>query len=175
MAKINWGILGTAKIAVNKVIPALQKSSLGTVVAIASRDAAKARAVASQLGIARAHESYEALLADPKIDAVYIPLPNHLHVPWSLQALAAGKHVLCEKPIALNAREAADLAATARKYPRLKIMEAFMYRFHPQWLRAREIVASGGIGELRAMHSHFSTGTSIRTTSATRARSAAAA
>ena len=156
MAKINWGILGTAKIAVNKVIPALQKSSLGAVVAIASRDAAKAGAVATQLGIPRAHDSYEALLADPGIDAVYIPLPNHLHVPWSLQALAAGKHVLCEKPIALHAREAAELAAAATKYPQLKIMEAFMYRFHPQWLRAREITAGGGIGELRAMHSHFS-------------------
>ncbi len=156
MAKINWGILGTAKIAVNKVIPALQKSTLGTVAAIASRDAFKARAVASQLGIARVHDSYEALLADPAIDAVYIPLPNHLHVPWSLRALAAGKHVLCEKPIALNAREAADLAVAARKYPRQKIMEAFMYRFHPQWQRAREIIASGGIGELRLMHSHFS-------------------
>ncbi len=156
MVKINWGILGTAKIAVNKVIPALQKSSLGTVVALASRDAFKARAVASQLGIARVHDSYEALLADPGIDAVYIPLPNHLHVPWSLKALAAGKHVLCEKPIALNAREAAELATAARKYPHQKIMEAFMYRFHPQWLRAREIIASGGIGELRAVHSHFS-------------------
>jgi predicted dehydrogenase len=156
MTKINWGILGTARIAVNKVIPALQKSSLGTVAAIASRDGAKARAVAAQLGIARAHDSYEALLADPGIDAVYIPLPNHLHVPWSLRALAAGKHVLCEKPIALNAREAAELAEAARRFPRLKIMEAFMYRFHPQWLRARAIVASGGIGELRALHSHFS-------------------
>ena len=156
MAKINWGILGTAKIAVNKVIPALQKSSLGSVVAIASRDAFKARAVASQLGIARVHDSYEALLADPGIDAVYIPLPNHLHVPWSLKALAAGKHVLCEKPIALNAREAADLATAARKYPRQKIMEAFMYRFHPQWQRAQKIIAEGGIGELRLVHSHFS-------------------
>ncbi|MEO6244334.1 MAG: Gfo/Idh/MocA family oxidoreductase, partial [Opitutaceae bacterium] len=115
MTKLNWGILGTAKIAVNKVIPALQKSSLGHVAAIASRDAAKARAIAAQLGIARAHASYEALLADPGIDAVYIPLPNHLHVPWSLQALAAGKHVLCEKPIALNAREAAELAPAAQK------------------------------------------------------------
>ncbi len=156
MTNINWGILGTAKIAVNKVIPALQKSSLGTVVAIASRDAFKARAVATQLGIARVHETYEALLADPGIDAIYIPLPNHLHVPWSLKALAAGKHVLCEKPIALDAREAAELATAARKYPRQKIMEAFMYRFHPQWRRAQQIVAEGGIGELRVVHSHFS-------------------
>ncbi|MDP3070675.1 MAG: Gfo/Idh/MocA family oxidoreductase [Opitutaceae bacterium] len=156
MKKLHWGVLGAARIAVNKVIPALQRSQFGTVVAIASRDAAKGAAAARQHGIARVHASYEALLADPGVDAVYIPLPNHLHVPWSLKALTAGKHVLCEKPIALNAREAAELAETAQRFPQLKIMEAFMYRFHPQWLRARAIVAAGGIGELRAMHSHFS-------------------
>lgn len=156
MKKLRWGVLGAAKIAVNKVIPALQRSQFGTVVALASRDAAKGEAAARQHGIARAHASYEALLADAGVDAIYIPLPNHLHVPWSLQALAAGKHVLCEKPIALDAREAAELAEAAKKFPRLKIMEAFMYRFHPQWQHARAIVAAGGIGELRSMHSHFS-------------------
>jgi len=156
MRKINWGILSTAKIGLNKVIPALQKSKLGTVVAIGSRDGAKARTVAQQLGIARTHDSYEALLADPGVDAVYIPVPNHLHVPWSIKALAAGKHVLCEKPIALTAREAGELVVAAQRYPRLKIMEAFMYRFHPQWQAAREIVTSGGIGELRTIHAHFS-------------------
>ncbi len=156
MQKLHWGVLGAAKIAVNKVIPALQLSQLGTVVAIASREAAKGEAAARQHGIARVHASYEALLADPGVDAVYIPLPNHLHVPWSLKALAAGKHVLCEKPIALNAREAAELAEAAGRFPKLKIMEAFMYCFHPQWQRARAIVAAGGIGELRSMHSHFS-------------------
>ncbi|HVS51921.1 MAG TPA: Gfo/Idh/MocA family oxidoreductase [Opitutaceae bacterium] len=156
MRKINWGILSTAKIGVTKVIPALQRAQHGVVAAIGSRDPAKARAVAAQLGIPRVHESYEALLADPAIDALYVPLPNHLHVPWSLRALAAGKHVLCEKPIALNAREAADFAAAAEKFPRLKIMEAFMYRFHPQWQKARELVAAGAIGELRTIHTHFS-------------------
>src|SRR5690349_5153919 len=133
MRKINWGILSTAKIGLTKVIPAMQRSQFGAVVAIGSRDEARARAAAQQLGIPRVHGSYEALLADAGIDAVYIPVPNHLHVPLSLQALAAGKHVLCEKPIALNAREAAELAAAAQRYPKLKIQEAFMYRFHPQW------------------------------------------
>ena len=139
MKKLHWGVLGAARIAVNKVIPALQRSQFGTVVALASRDAAKGEAAARQHGIPRVHASYEGLLADPGVEAVYIPLPNHLHVPWSLKALAAGKHVLCEKPIALHAREAAELAEAARRFPKLKIMEAFMYRFHPQWLRARAI------------------------------------
>jgi predicted dehydrogenase len=154
--KINWGILSTAKIGLNKVIPALQKSSLGVVAAIGSRDEARARAAAQQLGIPRVHGSYEALLADPGVDAVYIPVPNHLHVPWSIKALAAGKHVLCEKPIGLNAREAEELVAAAARYPRQKIQEAFMYRFHPQWQKARQLVHDGAIGELRSLHSHFS-------------------
>src|SRR4051812_10255596 len=156
MRKINWGILSTAKIGVMKVIPALQKTQHGTVVAIGSRDGAKARAIAQQLGIPRVHDSYEGLLADPGVDAIYIPLPNHLHVPWSIRALAAGKHVLCEKPIALHAREAEELVAAAARFPRLKVMEAFMYRFHPQWQKARQLVAEGGIGELRSVHAHFS-------------------
>jgi predicted dehydrogenase len=156
MRKINWGILSTAKIGLNKVIPALQKSSHGVVAAIGSRDEARARAAAQQAGIPRVHASYEALLADPDIDAVYIPVPNHLHVPWSAKALAAGKHVLCEKPIGLNAREAEELAATAALYPKLKIQEAFMYRFHPQWQKAKQLVAEGFIGQLRVVHSHFS-------------------
>lgn len=156
MRKLTWGILSTAKIGLNKVIPALQRSQFGTVAAIASRDATKAASVAAALGIPRTHASYEALLADPAIDAVYIPVPNHLHVPLSLQALAAGKHVLCEKPLALTAAEAQQLADAARRHPHLKIMEAFMYRFHPQWIRARELVASGAIGDLRHVHSFFS-------------------
>ncbi len=156
MRKINWGILSTAKIGVNKVIPALQRSTLGTVVALASRDAAKAADTAHALGIPKVHGSYEALLADPGVDAVYIPLPNHLHVPWSLAALAAGKHVLCEKPLGLTTREAQDLLDVSRRYPRLKIMEAFMYRHHPQWQHARQLVAAGAIGELRTLHAFFS-------------------
>ena len=156
MRKIHWGVLGTARIGVNKVIPALQKSQLGTVSALASRDLAQAQTVAQRLGIPHALGSYEALLADPKIDAVYIPLPNHLHVPWSIRALEAGKHVLCEKPIGLNSGEAEQLIAAAARFPKLKIMEAFMYRHHPQWQRARTLIAAGAIGQLRTVHSFFS-------------------
>lgn len=156
MRKISWGILGAAKIGINKVIPALQRSTLGTVVALASRDAAKARDAAQQLGIPRAHASYEALLADPQIDAVYIPLPNHLHVPWSIKALEAGKHVLCEKPLGLTSDDAQRLLDAAKKHPRLKVMEAFMYRHHPQWQHARDLVASNAIGELRTVNAFFS-------------------
>jgi predicted dehydrogenase len=154
--KIRWGVLSTAKIGLTKVIPALQRSTLGTVVAIASRDPERGRTAAAQHGIPRVHATYEGLLADPAVDAVYLPVPNHLHVPWSIKSLEAGKHVLCEKPIALTAAEAEHLATTARRFPKLKIQEAFMYRFHPQWLKAREIVASGGIGDLRNVHAHFS-------------------
>lgn len=156
MKKINWGVLSTAKIGVNKVIPALRRSRLGTVTAIASRDFAKAEPLAQQLGIPRVHASYEALLADPTIDAIYNPLPNHLHVPWTLKALAAGKHVLCEKPLALTSSEAQQLVDAAARYPRLKVMEAFMYRFHPQWQTARRLVTEGQIGTLRTVQSFFS-------------------
>ena len=156
MRKINWGILSTAKIALLKVIPALQASQFGTVAAIASRDLARAQEAAQRLGIPRAHGSYEALLADPGVDAIYVGLPNHLHVPWAIRALAAGKHVLCEKPIGLNVGEAEELLAAARQQPRLKIMEAFMYRHHPQWQTARRLVAAGGIGELRTVQAFFS-------------------
>jgi predicted dehydrogenase len=156
MGKINWGVLGTARIGVNKVIPALQRSATGAVVAIASRDLVQAQAVAKRLGISRAHGSYEALLADPGVEAVYIPLPNHLHVPWSIRALEAGKHVLCEKPVGLDSGEVRQLIAAAARFPQLKVMEAFMYRFHPQWEAARRIVADGGIGQLRTVQAFFS-------------------
>ncbi len=156
MRKINWGVLSTAKIGTEKVIPALQAGTHGTVAAIASRELAPARAAADRLGIARAYGSYEELLADPGIDAIYNPLPNHLHVPWSVKALEAGKHVLCEKPVGLNVAGAETLLAAARRHPRLKIMEAFMYRHHPQWQKARALVTGGGIGELRTVQSHFS-------------------
>ena len=156
MTKLRFGILSTAKIGTQKVIPAMQRGQFTEVVAIASRDLGKARAAADELGIPRAYGSYEALLADPEVDAVYNPLPNHLHVPWSLQALAAGKHVLCEKPIALTVAEARELLAASRARPKLKVMEAFMVRHHPQWHKAREIVAAGGIGTLRTIQSFFS-------------------
>lgn len=154
--RLRWGILGTAKIGTAKVIPAMQAGKYCQVLAIASRELAKAQAAARQLKIPRAYGSYEEMLADPEIDAVFIPLPNHLHVPWSLKAIEAGKHVLCEKPIGLSAGEARRLLETARAHPQLKVMEAFMYRFHPQWQRARQIVQEGGIGVLRTIHAFFS-------------------
>jgi predicted dehydrogenase len=152
---VRWGILGAANIAVEKVIPAMQRSATATVVAIASRDLAKADAAARRLGIARAYGSYEALLADPEIDAIYNPLPNHLHVPWSVRAADAGKHVLCEKPIALSAADAEALRA-ARDRTGVVIGEAFMVRTHPQWLAVQALLAAGRIGELRLVAGHFS-------------------
>lgn len=153
MAKTRWGILSTAKIGTGKVIPGIQRAKGAEAVAIASRDLARAEAVAKELGIPKAYGSYEALLADPEIDAIYNPLPNHLHVPLTLQAVAAGKHVLCEKPIGLTAQDAAQLLVLPRD--RL-VMEAFMVRFHPQWLRAREAARSGELGEVRAVQAFFS-------------------
>jgi predicted dehydrogenase len=153
--KIRFGVLGAAKIAVQKVIPAMQSSDETEIAAIASREESKARETAAKLGIAKAYGSYEELLADPEIDAVYNPLPNHLHVEWSIRAAAAGKHVLCEKPIGLSAAEARSLIA-ARDRHGVVMAEAFMIRCHPQWLRAKEIVDSGEIGTLRAVLAAFS-------------------
>jgi predicted dehydrogenase len=153
--KVRWGVLGVANIAVKKVIPAMQFGELSEVTAIASRDAEKARKASETLRIAKSYGSYEALLSDPEIDAIYNPLPNHLHVPWSIRAAEAGKHVLCEKPIALSVDETRQLIE-ARDRTGVKIGEAFMVRTHPQWLRVREIVRSGEIGELRAVASTFS-------------------
>ena len=152
-SKVRWGIISTADIGIKKVIPGIMKSAHSEVVAIASRDLGRAQAAAKTLGIPRAYGSYEELFADPGIDAVYNPLPNHLHVPMTLAATKAGKHVLCEKPIGLNARDAEQL----RDCPKDRlVLEAFMVRFHPQWLRAREIVRSGELGELRAVRAVFS-------------------
>ena len=156
MKKIRWGVLSTAKIGTKKVIPAMQLGKYCTVTAIASRQLEKAQAAARRLGIEKTYGSYEELLADPDVDAVYIPLPNHLHVPWAIKALNAGKHVLCEKPIGLNAAEAQELLEASRKFPRLKVMEAFMYRHHPQWQWAKKRVSEGKIGELRTIQSFFS-------------------
>jgi predicted dehydrogenase len=152
---LRWGILGAANIARQKVIPAIQRSRHGAVVAIASRDAAKARAAADALGIARAYGSYDALLEDDEVDALYIPLPNHLHVPWSVRAADAGKHVLCEKPIAPSAAEARELLAV-RDRTGVVMAEAFMVRAHPQWHAVRDLVRAGRIGELRLIAGHFS-------------------
>ena len=154
MAKVNWGVLGVAKIATEKAIPAMQRGEVSRVHAIASRDLKRAEGAAKALGIPRAYGSYEDLIADPDIHAIYNPLPNELHVPWTERALAAGKHVLCEKPVALDAKEAARLIA-ARDRSRKLVAEAFMVRFHPQWRRAREIARSGAIGEVGAIQTLF--------------------
>lgn len=156
MDKVRWGVLSTARIGTEKVLPAMQAGKHCEVLAIASRGETKASNAAKGLGIPRAYGSYEALLADPDVEAIYIPLPNHMHVPWSIRALEAGKHVLCEKPIGLSSAEAEELVAASRQYPHLKLMEAFMYRHHPQWQRARQIVADGGVGDLRTIHTQFS-------------------
>jgi predicted dehydrogenase len=153
MKKVTWGVISTAKIGLKRVLPGMQKSERLEIRAIASRSAGAAREAADALGIPKAYGSYEELLADPQIEAVYNPLPNHLHVPLTLQAAAAGKHVLCEKPIALTAMEAERLRTAAGQ---VLIMEAFMVRFHPQWLRARELVRQGHIGTLRVVQMLFS-------------------
>jgi predicted dehydrogenase len=153
--KVKWGVLGVAKIAIEKVIPAMQQGAASQIAAIASRDLAKARAAADKLGIPRAFGSYEELIADSEIEAVYNPLPNELHVPWTIRALEAGKHVLCEKPIALDADEARALIATRQGTGRL-VAEAFMVRYHPQWRRAKELAGAGALGDLRAIQTFFS-------------------
>ena len=155
MRKARWGVLGTGRIGVDKVIPAMQGGELCEVVAVASRSLDRARAAASRLGIPKAYGSYQELLADPEVEVVYNPLPNLLHVPWSIRALEAGKHVLCEKPVAVSAAEAQSLLDAARNHPQLKVMEAFMYRHHPQWPRARQLVQDGQIGRLHAIQSTF--------------------
>ncbi len=156
MRKVRWGILSTALIGTDKVIPAMQRGQYCEVIAIASRSLDKAQATVQRLGIPRAYGSYEALLADPDVDAIYNPLPNHMHVPWSIKALEAGKHVLCEKPIGLSAAEGQQLVDAARARPQLKVMEAFMFRHHPQWQKARQLVREGAIGPLRTIQTFFS-------------------
>lgn len=153
--KVKWGVLGAASIAVRKVIPGMQLGAWSTVVAIASRDRKKAEEAARKLGISRAYGSYEELLADGDVEAVYNPLPNHLHVPWSIKAAETGKHVLCEKPLSLTAAEARTLLAVRTRMG-VKIGEAFMVKTHPQWLKTRELIRSGWIGELRSIVGAFS-------------------
>lgn len=153
--KLRWGVLGVAGIAVKKVIPAMQQCAHCEIAAIASRDLEKAKQAAPGLGIPKAYGSYEELLADPDIDIVYNPLPNHLHVPWSIKAMEAGKHLLCEKPLGLAAGEVRQMIAVRDRTGR-KAGEAFMIRTHPQWLRAREVIRSGAIGDLRGVVCWFS-------------------
>ena len=152
---LRWGILGTASIATRRLIPAMHASKKGEVVAIGSRNAARAQAVAAEFGIVRAFGSYDEVLGCDAVDAVYIPLPNHLHLEWSLRAIDAGKHVLCEKPIGLNADEARALQVAAEAHPTLIVMEAFMYRCHPRWQQIHQMVQSGMIGELGNVHTVF--------------------
>jgi predicted dehydrogenase len=154
MSKIKWGILSTANIGVKRVIPAIIAGQRGVVAAIASRDGARAAGVAASFGISRSYDDYQALLDDPEIEAIYNPLPNHLHVAWTVKALAAGKHVLCEKPIALNSAEAQAIVA-ARDRSGMRVIEAFMVRYHPQWHRIRALVRAGRIGSVGAIQSAF--------------------
>jgi predicted dehydrogenase len=153
--KLRWGVLSTAAIGLKKVIPGMQQGKFTSITAIASRDLARSKQAATALKIPTAYGSYEELLADPNIDAIYNPLPNHLHVPWTIKAAEAGKHVLCEKPISLTVAEAESLIAV-RNRTGVKIGEAFMVRSHPQWLRLRELLDEGRIGELRSVLGFFS-------------------
>ena len=153
--KVRWGVLGTANIALAKVIPAMQRSPWCEITAIASRDLAKAQRAAAELNIPNAYGSYEELLADEAVEAIYNPLPNHLHVPWTIKAAEAGKHVLCEKPVALNATEA-KLLTDVRDRTGMRIQEAFMVRTHPQWLETRRLIRTGRIGSLRSIAGFFS-------------------
>jgi predicted dehydrogenase len=155
MRKVKWGVLGVASIATRKVIPGMQKGQWSEIAAIASRDAEKAKRAADELGIAKAYGSYEELLADPEVEAIYNPLPNHLHVPWSIRAAEAGKHSLCEKPVALNASQTLELMRV-RDRQNVKIGEAFMVKTHPQWLRVKELSQGGAIGQLKSITTIFS-------------------
>ena len=154
--KIQWGVLGAATIAVEQVIPAMLQSEYCAVRAIASRNIEKGREVAKSFKIPHVYGSYQDLLGDNEIQAVYIPLPNHLHVEWAINALRAGKHVLVEKPVAMNSKEAQELLVEANKHPELKVMEAYMYKFHPQWVKAKQMIQDGEIGHLETIQASFS-------------------
>lgn len=154
MSKVNWGILSTAEIARVQTIPALLNSKNATVLAIASLSG-REKEIAENFQIPRTYSSYEALLADPDIDAVYIPLPNHLHAKWVKEAAKAGKHVLCEKPASLTVDETKEMIECCQEN-NVTFMEGFMYQFHPQHKRVRDIIASGEIGEIKLVHASFS-------------------
>ena len=156
MSKTRWGVLSTSKFAQTKIIPAMKHCQHAEITAIASRNLEAAQEAAQRLEIAKAYGSYEELLADTELDVIYNPMPNHLHVEWSIKALEAGKHVLCEKPIGLSSAEGQRLLDAAKQHPKLKVMEAFMYRHHPQWQHAKQLVTDGKIGELRTIQSFFS-------------------
>jgi D-xylose 1-dehydrogenase (NADP+, D-xylono-1,5-lactone-forming) len=153
--KVRWGVISTANIGRRAVLPAIQRSRNGVLVAVGSRDADKARAFANELDIPRSYGSYQAVLDDPEVEAIYIPLPNSLHREWAIRAAEAGKHVLCEKPLGMDAAECAEMEAAARAHGVL-LMEAFMYRFHPQTTRVRELITAGSVGEPRLIRASFS-------------------
>lgn len=155
MKKIRWGVISTAKIGTNLVIPAMQHKPHCEVVAIGSRNEKRGQEIAAKLGIPKVHGSYEALLADPDVDAIYNPLPNHLHLEWAIKTLEAGKHLLSEKPLTLNVPQAEEFVRTVKKYPHLKVMEAFMYRHHVQWQYAKKAVQDGVLGDVRTIQSFF--------------------
>lgn len=150
--KVKWGILGCAQIAMEAVGPAVRETENAVILAVASRDRAKAEAAAKKLGASKAYAGYEALLADPEIQAVYIPLPNDLHKEWTIKAAQAGKHILCEKPLAMNSRECEEMADECERRG-VYLMEAFMYRFHPQETRVKELIKTGVLGEVKLFHS----------------------
>jgi predicted dehydrogenase len=154
MEPVRWGVLGVANIFAHRVLPPMQRLKVAELRAVASRSAQKAKQFAEERGIPGWYGSYEELLADPKVEAVYIPLPNHLHAPWIAKAASAGKHILCEKPLALNAAEAAACVEQARQGG-VRLMEAFMYRFHPQWRRVWELARVGEVGALHEVHTFF--------------------
>lgn len=153
--RIRWGILSTAGIALTKFIPALKASSLCEVTTIASRDLENANQAALMLYLPKHYGDYDQLLNDPDIDVIYNALPNHLHVEWTIKALQAGKHVLCEKPIGLNAADAQLLLDTTKQFPHLKVMEGFMYKFHPQWQHVKKMIKAGAIGDVQTVNSIF--------------------
>ncbi len=154
--KIKWGVLGAATIAVEQLIPALVESDYGELSAIASRSISKAKGIANRYAGVMCYGDYQKLLDDPQIDAVYIPLPNHLHVPWAIKAIEAGKHVLVEKPLGSSREEAELLLKTSLKHPGIKVMEAFMYQFHPQWIKVKELITANVIGKVGMISSSFS-------------------
>ena len=151
-----WGILSTARIA-QRIVEGARAAEDAQIVAVGSRDLARAQAYASENGIERAHGSYEDLLADPEVDAVYIPLPNSMHVPWSVRALAAGKHVLCEKPLSRDPARVAEAFDAASRAGRV-LMEAFMWRFHPQTDELVRLVRAGAVGDVRVVRTSFGFG-----------------
>jgi predicted dehydrogenase len=155
MTKVSWGVISTAKIGTEKVIPAMQKGEYPQINAIASNNMERAKSMAKKLGIPRAYGSYDELLKDNNIDAIYIPLPNHLHIEWAIKSLEAGKHVLCEKPIGMDLQDAENLYHAAEKFSKLKVMEAFMYRHHPQIKKAKILIADGAIGEIKHINTIF--------------------